>query len=772
MGGGGKGGGDFQAVHYRMSLHFGICSTVDAFRRIYVNEKLAWSGNIDYVSSEWVENLDLFGGNEKEGGVYGVAHMLPGKANQVLPQWCKDRLTGLPGIPEFRGVASIFFTGPQNYNETAGFMWSANVPYLRPVWVTVDRKPVGLNPDIAWVDYNIGTVNPAHMIFECMTNTEWGMGAPTTEFDIDNWNTVAQVLFNEAFGLAMKWDKQTSIEEFVNDILGHIEGSIVQNPGDLKYRLRLIRADYDINATKIVNKSNAVVQSFKRPAWGETINEVVVTWINPENEGEQTVSVQDLGNIAAQGAVVSDSRNYSGVRQATLADRLARRDLRTASSPLANAEVMANREFWDSVEGDVVRLDFPDYDAYMVPMRITKINYGAPKSAYIRMSLVEDVFAIPDTAYVPPGSAWQDPSEVPRAIPDELAYIISLPYALAMGAESNAVEGQEPLTYPQERAGLLATQTGSDTYSIALEYFGSDAAGNPGWYTGSRFTPLGHTWLLQALMPEVRTTMPIPPVSYGKTRYGVGQYMIIGAQANFTEASPLVKHAEIVLIESMDTVANTMTIRRGCLDTVPYLWEIGTPFWILNNNVSIVERTRIYADGSNVQFRLRTVTSKGMLPGDQANIETHIMRPRPFQPLRPTNVKINGQATLGQDLNITSNELVFTWSNRNRFSETSQPLPWDAPSVTPEPGQGTTVFLYNGDPLAGGVYVSEKTSTTDTATFGAGDGVNLATHWAMYSHREHPEAGFLTSFSALTGQFTVTTGGFGYDFGNNFGNAL
>lgn len=773
MGGGGKGGGSSKMTiaQYRMSIHIGVCKEVDAFRKVYINEKLAWEGSRSN-SAESVNKPNLFGGEKKEGGIYGRMHFLSGVATQVLPTWLRSKLTGTIGVPSFRGIASIFFTGNESIGSQLGFLWSSNVPYIRPIWVTAERRPRGLSQARAWVDFDAGTVNPAHIIYECMTNTVWGMGAAASQFDVPYWENTAQRLLDENMGLAFKWDRQSSIEEFVNEVLAHIDADIVQDPQTMRYQLRLVRDDYDLSATKILDESNTQVQQFKRPVWGETINEIVVTWTNPETEQEETVAVQDLGNIAAQGSVVSDSRNYEGVRTGELADRLARRDLRVAASPLASAEVTVDRSFWDSVEGDVVRFNFPRLDSYMLPMRITKINIGSPGSSRIRLSLVEDVFALPlGGSYTPPDNAWQNPSEVPRAVPLNMFHIFSLPFALAAAAEINVTEGQEPLEYPQERAGVLMTQSGTDTYAIDLQYFGSDAAGNPGWYQGNRFTPLGYATVPERLLPEIRSVMPIINVPYGKTRFAVGQYIIVGATSNFNEINPF-NNAELMLVEWIDETAETITLRRGCLDTVPLEWEAGTPLWILNDDVSTVEMTRIYSDAAEVSFRLLPITSQGSLDAELANVKIKTLKPRPFQPLRPTNIKINGQDTLGVTSPITASELTFTWSNRNRFAETSQPLVWNDPAVTPEPGQVTVVELWNGDPAGVGVMLSRVSTATSTATLTGAQGVGTATHWCVYSELEHTDAGLLTSFSKQTGALTVMVGGFGYDFGNNFGNAL
>src|SRR4029077_7040927 len=115
---------------------------------------------------------------------------------------------------------------------------------------------------------------------------------------------------------------------------------------------------------------DSLVTNFSRKLWGETINEIVVTWTNPDNEEEETVVAQDLANIEAQGGVISDGRNYYGVRNAQLAMRLGQRALRSAATPLAKCDLEVNRTAWALLPGDVCKLVSPEDGIDRIVMRV------------------------------------------------------------------------------------------------------------------------------------------------------------------------------------------------------------------------------------------------------------------------------------------------------------------------------------------------------------------------------------------------------------------
>jgi len=396
-----------EVVEYYMSIHYGVCAgPVDAFLSLFVGEKEAWSGELTVPTHVMIDKSDLFGGVKKEGGVRGLMTYLPGNSTQVLGEYLSAKL-GLTSAtaPAYRGLTSLFFTaGGSELNfpvvdTTApvgegdfslaeaifvnifggtlgsgnGFYWQANSPYIQPAWVTVRRRPKGLPEETAMIGPD---ANGMHIAYEVLTNTDWGIGTAPGSLDTDAFEACAQTLFDEGFGMSLLWSQQASAEDFIGTILGHIGAVMFLNPRTGLLTPKLIRDDYDPDDLFEINPGNATVSGYQRKLWGETINEIIVTWTNPVNEETETVQIQDLANIAAQGSVVSDSREYAGIRNSELAMRLAARDLRVASAPLMSCDAVVNRNAWDITPGSVVKMNWPKYGMDGVIMRVGQVDYG------------------------------------------------------------------------------------------------------------------------------------------------------------------------------------------------------------------------------------------------------------------------------------------------------------------------------------------------------------------------------------------------------------
>lgn len=518
--------------------------------------------------------------------------------------------------------------------------------------------------------------NPAHIIYECLTNTDWGMGAPATAIDVPAFESAAVTLHGEGFGLSMIWTQQSTIESFISEVLDHIEAVLFVNPMNGLLTLKLIRDDYSIPALPVFTPDNAIVSKFGRKLWGETINEIVVTFTNPKNEAEETVIAQDLANIEAQGGIVSDGRNYYGVRVRSLATKLAHRDLRAASTPLASCDIEVNRAAWNLLPGQCVVLHSPDDGIDSMVMRVGPVDYGKPGDATVRASLVEDIFSLPLADYeLPPDTEWEPVSDEPTPADHTLAF--TLPYYLVVNEVDQTVLNAG-WAYPETFAGVLAAEAGQDTPEFELYEADGDELGTK--------TIVSRATLAANIPAEPQTVLPAFPGRTQGNEPTVGGLMLIEGASDAT--------SELCLITAGDSTAG-YTVKRGVLDTIPRAWPAGTPVWFLDANLENTDDTA-RSEAEAVQYKVLPRTSLGVLDIAAAPIISHTLSARPHLPSRPANVKIGGNPGFTGPVDQQGvDPIPVTWANRNRLTEDAVVLPWDAADVTPEAGQTTRIEIRN-----------------------------------------------------------------------------
>ena len=698
---------------YRLSIHLGVCyGPVDAVEKVYIGEKEVWAGNQTASGAVSIDKPEVFGGLSKEGGVSGVLRFLFGEDTQVMPEnlAAKFNLTTAT-CPAFRGIFSLFFYNSETDNT--GFKWATNSPYIKPVWVKLRRKSPGLNPAKAMIGPDS---NPANIVYECLTNTDWGGSYPPTALDTASFQVCQDILFSENFGLSLAWHQPTRLEAFIQDIMSHVNGGVFLNPKTGLITMRLIRGGYSLPSLRLIGPSEAEFKNIQRTSPGETTNEVVVTWTNPDNEQEETLTFQDLASISIQGGIVSDPRNYHGIRNATLASTVGARDIRQSSVPLLSMDAYCDRSAWDVLPTDVVRVTSPEDGITEIAMRVMNVARGKPKSGKIKLTLLEDVFSLGTADYgPPPTSGWEDESQAPEPITDLLA--LTVPYnwweSLVGDAEAAATE------FPEAAMAILAARPNSDTISTYLYGEVLQPNGDVAFSEVASLTHAGTAELLAPMVFEANSSNVVLTNIDGPNLPGPSTILVIGPYLPPT-ASPDTHVAdgyEIAMILSNGTPG--FNIRRGLYDTIPREWAAGTKIWFFSEQDTIID-PNVYSAGEVLNFKLLPRTSQSTLPVGTAPTETYTPSARLLQPIRPANVTVGGVGYGTYELPDTHTSVAVTWANRNRKSESAPPLAWNAGTIAVEPGQTTTIRI---EDMAGNTE-GEHTGLTGTsfvvplATFG------------------------------------------------------
>lgn len=691
-------------VDYHLSFHLGFCTgPVDSLQAIFMKEKVVHDEEMFGGDKIYVDKPELFGGHQREGGVKGDIHFRDGSFSQLVPTAFAERVgLDVDDCPAFRGIASLYFLGPE---PGVGFKVSSNYPNVPPVAARLTRAswPLGGGKEIIehvtedTVYYNS---NPAHIIYECLVDKIWGMGGSPALIDTASFRACADTLYEENFGLSMKWVRSSTIEAFIQEVLDHINALFFFNPRTGLATLKLLRNDYDIDTLREIGPSNSRLITFRRKLWGETANEIVVTWTNPSNEQEETVTYQSLGNIAMQGEVVSEGRNYYGVRSAELAAEICARDIVSASYPLAMATLEVDRNQWDILPGDVLKFSWPveGYNIGMILMRVMDIDYGNPKDSKIRLELLEDVFGLDKAEFLPPPrSEWEDPDQDPDDEPFanlDLKFAAA-PYPVIQSLPAALYEPSDD-DYPVIVVAIMASipEGGHDLQKIIVwkkTYLPNGS---------ETFTSIGErnltnkAVLSNSIPAEAVSTVSFHSFTGGADGPVVSGFALIGDLDEFG--------AELVMLDA-DLGSGQWRIDRGIIDTVPHAWPAGTPVWFLGPDFYAFDWSEPLAY-EVLDYRIQPRTSKGVRDFNNVTV-TYTEHPaRHYFPFRPANFKVDGvafgESDSSEDHNPRNWTIMTTWSNRHRKTEDGIIRRWQEETTAPEPGQ-TTFLQFGGAEVRG-----------------------------------------------------------------------
>lgn len=656
---GGKGRQEYTVGYwYGLGAHLVLChGPVDAITEIRVGERVAWSGNVTGNTTITIDNPNLFGGEEREGGVQGQVDILMGGPTQGRNAYLQERLGA--DVPAFRGVVSLILRR----------VWVAAVnPYIKPWSVRAKRVPRQWYPAKAEIS---GDANPAHIIRECLTNGEWGMGYPTSDIDNASFTSAADTLYAEGFGLSLLWNKEETIEDFILSVLRHVDGMLYVHPRTGLFTLKLARDDYDPATLPVFGPSNILkMEEFTRPSWGEITNQVTVVYRDGVTDKDTSVTVQDIAAVQLNGGVVATTVNYPGISRADLANKVAMRELRQLSTPLAKCTFVANRAAASLSIGDVIKLSWPPYGIDQMVMRVARIAYGELANGAVRVECAQDIFGLPQSVYsAPPPTGWTEPTSLPAPCPHQTLF--EVPYWSVV--KDFTGESQSLLGDIDDLDGLVAA-CGSRPSSDA---FGFKALARvSGSFTDKGFGIFTPTAVLTAMLPQ-----SADQVSVGLTS-GIDLEEV-------TAGGLAVIDGEWLKVVSLNLATQTVTLERGMLDTVPASHPAGSRIWFVDGFRHYI--TPEYVAGETVRVKLLTRTARGTLPEAAATEMSLLLNKRFIRPYCPGNVQINGK----RYPTAVAGEINVSWATRNRQTQTAYLVLQTEGPITPEAGQTVTVRFYN-----------------------------------------------------------------------------
>jgi len=509
-------------------------------------------------------------------------------------------------------------------------------------------------------------MNPAHIIRECLTDEQWGMGYLEADLDDESFIACADALHTESMGISLVWDKQMAIEEFVNEIIRHIDATLYVDRVTGKFTLKLIRYDYIADDLITLGPKNIQkVSQYTRTNPGSSVNSVTVTYWNYKTGENGAVSAEDIALIQSYGNVINTSIQYPGFTNESIAGRAAFRDLQALSFPLLSATIETDRTASELNIGDTFKFEWPEYHESFIIMRVNQISFGDGRKNQIKIIASEDVFALPSTPIMAEEeSGWVEVGGPPLRPVQQLAF--EAPYyeliQLMGETQLNNILAETP------EIGYLQVAATRPEHGINAQVWVDSGAG---YENGGPldFSPNGY---LEDSVTKLETSITLVDFE-DLDQVNVGSHGQTGE--------------ELFRVDSINVDTGVLAISRGLLDTIPSNHSSGASvtFWDAYATSNQVE----YVEGETINVKVLTNTSQGQL-ALSAGIESPVtMDQRAFRPYRPAGLTagdtsesyLSPPETWYPDYPVT-----ITWASRNRLQETGGvSLSWTDASVTPEP---------------------------------------------------------------------------------------
>lgn len=506
------------------------------------------------------------------------------------------------------------------------------------------------------------SMNPAHVIYDSFTYLQ---GEPIASIDEVSFPAAADRLHAERFGICTKYNHaKETIEQYRQRILDLIGAECSRYNG--KWHLDLIRelSPAEIDALPVLTDDDILDWQEDPTNRDDAVNQVAVKWFDPDTKQSRiTPHVHALAAINTLGSVNPEVREYPEVPYEALANRLALRDLRNKSTPTRRFNLTTNRKPYNWRKGHAFRLQSPKRGIADMVCRVADIDRGTLQSGAIRLVAVQDIFAMPATAYVSGQPSVAPPSPVPSEIAHqvlfeapyvELAGVLSAGdlaaldedagFILAAGVKPGNGQGYALLTRPAagefDRAG---------TFDWCPSAVVVEAAG----YTDTGFTLAGGSLL---------------------ARVEIGTAALWGS--------------ELVRMDALDLVTGAVEFGRGVGDTVAVKHAPGERIYFFDA-WGATDQTE-YATAETVEAKLLTRTGTQEQPESAADTLSVTVDQRAARPYPPAGMTVDGDP----DPSYVNGTLTVGWAVRDRIAQADQLIDQAVGPIGPEAGATVTLRCY------------------------------------------------------------------------------
>lgn len=708
---------------YYGGAHYAVCrGIVDHIKQIIADGVIIWEGDITTSASFEVDAKNAFGDNN---GVAGTVWYMNGNQNQVPVDYLKYlmELSGVTHDVGFRGMCSLVFKGMLCSMTNMIKPWSVRTIRTLNGWdggVWYPEKATIIMPSYLedGTSYNVTAQNPSHMIYEILTNRDWGRGLSRAIIDENSFRYAADQLYDEGFGLCLSWERQDSILNVVQMIIDHINGVYYWDRSSGKIKIKLIRGDYVADQLPRYDPYGGLIgiTSCINSAVGSLPNEVVINWRNVAVNADAKSRAQLLSSQSDSVGIVSVSKDYRAIPTEALALTVAERDLNYAALGLRQVQFNVDRKAWKLHPGDVIRIADPARGIADMVVRIATYADSYLTDGTITVSGVEDIFSVPWTksnGIQPP--AWSAPDMEP-VLARRVVYEIPYTHMIKTPAWMNSFGTLSPsLAYVC--SGYEKSSNMAKGFKFVAQ-INSDGEWNESVWDG-KFIPIGelknsigHMDGYYRGSSKDSESISVNNISGEMlNRLKSGYAIIVGPEVMALRAiTKTIPHPppyggtwqswETALIYDIE-----MQVDRGVIDSIPITHAAGETVWFIDAFISMHDDLK--SSGDAVDVKLLPYTSMDdVYPLDAAPSDRVMMANRWIRPYPPgyvhkkVSVSQSGSTpslrwyeTIKIDRGNVAMEL--SWQDRNRIEQESRYVGQDGVRVQRETGTSYDLRMFD-----------------------------------------------------------------------------
>jgi hypothetical protein len=553
-----------------------------------------------------------------------------------------------------QAVAPRSETGFSKYRFWVNLEGVNTVASLSPLRGGISAEIVVSRPQI--------DINPVHILREILLSPDSGGTGIAGEAG-STWTAAADTIFTEGFGLSIAWRGSTDRVDFKKEIERHIDARSYIDRRTGLWEIKLIRDDYNVATLPIFDQSNvASWDNINFPQPGSLLNQLVVTWSDPEKDETTSLTISNPARIRMAGSQVFQEKvDYPGIQRADLAGRVAMRDLSARSAPLITGEFTAKNFPTNLNIGSAIIINNPRLGILSKVVRITEIDDGNIRDSSVVVKFIEDKFSIANQSLLDIEIIEKEtitPRPVtPRLVEEAPLYLLTQ----QLGPENVSLVLAE-----DEEAGFAFMAGGKPTQTSFDALIFRDLGSGYEEIQNLNFSPAARTIGVMTtradrtkVVVESRDGEAFASLAAGALVWVGGEQMVLVSIEEGDTSSPSDYWAP-TLASTLPLF--TLTLERGAMDTAPARHGAGSGVVFYEGEGYLEDD--IQTDGDIVRIKLRTDSSQGVLSLASTPVDEITFASRALRPYPPGDLKLDGDYQV--DPPEPSDTYALTWEHRDR----------------------------------------------------------------------------------------------------------
>lgn len=458
--------------------------------------------------------------------------------------------------------------------------------------------------------------NPAHAIVWAHTQEHCG-AQPLATVNAASAQAAADWFYAQGFGICtLRYPDKESAAEFIRRIERVAGCSWTQNRADGQWYIDIANGQYTLADLPILTDDDIVSFEEVPTVLDEAVNSVSVKYFDPQRKEAITTPPLRAMGLVAEFGTIHQTYEFPELPTDALANRVAHRELLARCTPTRVFNLVTTRKTAAWRRNTYFRLQSPKRGISDMVCLLAEVNDGSLKSGAVQIKATQDIYSLPTTVYTETehGVDTRPPSE---PVPATAQVVFETPYFDVLAAMPRA----EFAALPAD-VGFAAAAVGNPGQMLDYDMRVDAGAGYQSMATGD-FCKIA---VLSAALPPGQQTGIAVESAAGLAGIVIGTACIVGG--------------EWCRVDAIDTVANTISLGRGCADTLPAKHLAGTVVYFYADDAA--GDTTEYTDGETINIKLLPRTGSKQLADADATALPLTFARRMAREYPPAQLEING----------------------------------------------------------------------------------------------------------------------------------